>query len=222
MTVAASRLRRLIATEPAPRAPVAERCGLCSEKLADEHRHMLDLPTGHLICVCTACSILFDRKAASTGHYRLVPRDVYAVAGFSLDDAQWDALRLPVEMAFFYRSTPAERVFAYYPSPAGATQSLLDLSAWEQLEADNPVLRTMEPDVLALLVNRARGERSYWIAPIDVCYELVAVIRTRWRGLGGGEEVWLGIDEYFAGLAKRASPIASDGRLPGSAHNDPA
>lgn len=209
MTVAASRLRRLIKTEPKPPAPVVERCGLCSTMLADEHRHMLDVPTGSLICVCQACSILFDQKAAGAGHYRLIPNHVFAIDGFSLEDGRWEALRLPVDMAFFYRSTPADRILAYYPSPAGATQSLLDLSAWSRLEEENPVLRTMEPDVQALLVQRARGEPSYWIAPIDVCYELVAVIRTRWRGFGGGDEVWSAIDEFFERLGQRASLLHS-------------
>lgn len=209
MTVAASRLRMLIKTEPTPPAPVVERCGLCSTMLADEHRHMLDVPTGSLICACQACSILFDQKAAGAGHYRLIPNDVFAIDGFSLEDGRWEALRLPVDMAFFYRNTPADRILAYYPSPAGATQSLLDLSAWSRLEEENPVLRTMEPDVQALLVQRARGAPSYWIAPIDVCYELVAVIRTRWRGLGGGEEVWSAIDEFFERLGQRASLLHS-------------
>ncbi len=214
MTLAASRLRRLIATEPPP--PAVESCGLCSAPLANEHRHMLDVPTGELICACQACSILFDRKAAGAGHYRLIPRDVYSVTGFTLDDSRWDALRLPVEMAFFFRSTPAGRILAYYPSPVGATQSLLDLTAWGRLEEANPVLGTIEADVQALLVHRARGARSYWVAPIDVCYELVAVIRTRWRGLGGGEEVWAGIDDFFTRLGQHATSVAQDGRLPGA------
>lgn len=213
MTVAASRLRRLIAIEPAPPAPVPEQCGLCATPLSDEHRHMLDLPTGSLICCCQACSILFDRKAAGAGHYQLVPPDAFSVPDFLLDDGQWDALRLPVDMAFFYRSTPADRILAFYPSPVGATQSLLDLAAWAQLEDANPVLRSMEPDVQALLVNRARGARSVWITPIDRCYELVAVIRTRWRGLGGGEEVWSGVDDFFSRLDTRARAVARTERL---------
>jgi NADPH-dependent curcumin reductase CurA len=40
----------------------------------------------------------------------------------------------------------------------GATESLLGLDAWQALEAANPVLAQMEPDLEALLVNRARME----------------------------------------------------------------
>jgi hypothetical protein len=51
------------------------------------------------------------------------------VAGFRLDDLAWRALRIPVEMAFFVRSGESGRVTAFYPSPAGATESLLELDA---------------------------------------------------------------------------------------------
>ena len=60
---------------------------------------------------------------------------------------------------------------AMYPSPAGATESLLPLTAWTTLVADNPVLGQLEPDVEALLVNRVGESREYFLAPIDACYE---------------------------------------------------
>ena len=80
-------------------------------------------------------------------------------------------------MAFFFHNTQAERMMAFYPGPMGATESLLDLGAWETLEEANPVLVTIEPDVEALLVNRARGAREHWLVPIDECYGLVGLIR---------------------------------------------
>ena len=36
----------------------------------------------------------------------------------------------------------------------------------------------MQPDVEALLVNRVGGRRLYYLAPIDVCFELVGLMRT--------------------------------------------
>jgi hypothetical protein len=110
-------------------------------------------------------------------------------------------------MAFFFRSTRAERVMAFYPSPMGPTESLLELDAWEQIESANPVLRDMEPDVEAVLVNRARGERCVWLVPIDDCYALVATIRTRWRGFMGGSEVWEAIDRFFDELGRKATTV---------------
>ena len=85
-------------------------------------------------------------------------------------------------------------------------ESLLTLEGWQELSEVNPTLRELEPDVEALLVNHARGARSDWLVPIDDCYRLVAVIRTRWRGFSGGKEVWLEIDRFSAELDARARP----------------
>jgi hypothetical protein len=109
-----------------------------------------------------------------------------------------------VELAFMFRRTPAGRVVAFYPSPAGATESLLELATWEEIAAANPVLQTMEPDVEALLVNHARGAREHWLVPVDECYRLVGLLRTHWRGLSGGQEVWSEIGKFFDALRQRA------------------
>ena len=45
--------------------------------------------------------------------------------------------------------------------------------------------------------------REHWLVPIDDCYELVGLIRSRWRGFGGGEEVWAAIDRFFDDLPTR-------------------
>ena len=124
-----------------------------------------------------------------------------------MSDSQWESLRVPVDMAFFFYSTPAERVVAYYPSPMGPTESLLTLEAWEELEGDNPVLKGMERDVEALLVNRARGASEHFLVPLDECYKLVGLIRTRWRGFSGGREVWDDITEFFEDLRRRAKTV---------------
>lgn len=210
--LASPRLRRLAerSTTPTP-DPAAEHCELCGEPLTDRHRHLLDLRGRELLCACRACALLFDRQAAGGGHYRLVPERRLALDGFSLGDVLWEQLRIPVEMAFFFHSSAAERVMALYPGPMGATESRLELPAWRELEAGNPVLATLAPDVEALLVNRARGARRHWLVPIDDCYRLVAVIRTRWRGLTGGREVWSELDRFFAALDAQAKPTPREG-----------
>ena len=177
-----------------------ERCELCSEPIPPEHRHLVDLESRELMCACRACSILFDRSAAGGGHFRLVPDRRLRLDGFVMDDAGWARLQIPVDMAFFFRNSRAGRVMAFYPSPAGPTESLLDLAAWDEIESANPVLSSMEDDVEALLVNRARGARDHFIVPIDDCYRLVALIRTHWRGFTGGTEVWGELDSFFEEL----------------------
>lgn len=39
--------------------------------------------------------------------YRRVPRRVRYLPEFQLTDAQWDSLAIPIQMAFFFHSTPA-------------------------------------------------------------------------------------------------------------------
>jgi hypothetical protein len=193
-----SRLQEL--ARPRPRAAAEERCDLCAEPIPPEHRHLLDLESRRLLCACRACTILFDRSGAGGGHYRLIPDRVVAVEDAGLDDQTWQSFGIPVEMAFFFHSSAAGRVVAFYPSPLGATESLLDLEAW-----DGRVLADLEPDVEALLVNRTRGRRECWIVPVDRCYELVGLVRTHWSGFTGGEELWQALDEFFAKLRKEAT-----------------
>lgn len=181
-----------------------EQCELCGLAIAPEHRHLLDLEHRSILCVCRACSTLFDHASAGGGHYRLIGDRRLRLDDFELPDEVWERLRIPVDMAFFFRNSGAGRIVAFYPGAMGATESRLELGAWEELELANPILGELEPDVEALLVNHARGARSHWLVPIDDCYRLVAVIRTRWRGFSGGKEVWLEIDGFFAELEARA------------------
>jgi len=186
----------------ARRRPPVERCELCSLALGPEHPHLVEAATRKLICACDACAVLFDRDQA--GRYRRVPRDTRYLPDFQLSDVQWNALSIPVGLAFFFHSTAAGRVVAIYPSPAGATESLLDLDAWGDIVHDNPVLASIEPDVEALLVNRVGQAREHYLAPIDQCYRLVGLLRTHWRGISGGSEVWQEIERFFARLKRQA------------------
>ncbi|MGI8779443.1 MAG: DUF5947 family protein [Solirubrobacteraceae bacterium] len=201
-----TRLERIAKRSTVAREAALERCELCGTPIAASHRHLLDLSKRELMCSCQACSVLFATEAASAGHYRLVPDRRLRIADLELSDLAWEELRLPVEMAFFFHSSAAGHVQAFYPSPMGPTESLLGLEAWAALEQANPVLQTLAPDVEALLVNRVRGARGHWIVPIDECYALVGLIRTRWRGLTGGAEVWQEIGRFFEELDGRAKP----------------
>ncbi len=205
---AGSRLGRLArrgaapAEAPAPASP-GERCELCGEPIGPGHRHLLDLRDRELLCTCRACSTLFDSGASGGGHYRLVPERVLRLDEFELADVTWESLRIPVDIAFFFRRGAERRTVAYYPSPMGPTESHLGLAAWAEVEAANPVLATMADEVEALLVDRVRGARRQWLVPIAECYRLVAEIRVGWKGLGGGREVWEAIEAFFDSLDER-------------------
>ncbi len=188
---------------------VVERCEMCSQELPAEHQHLVEPDKRKLVCACDACAILFEGQSASK--YKRVPRRVSFLSDFQMTDAQWDGLMVPIEMAFFFRSSPQQKMIALYPSPAGPTESLLSLDTWTDIVDANPVLRKMEDDVTALLVNRVGHVRGaapaeYYLVPIDECYQLVGLIRAHWRGLSGGTAVWREIQSFFSALKKRAQP----------------
>jgi hypothetical protein len=133
-----------------------------------------------------------------------------------MSDALWDALALPIQLAFFFYSSAAKKMVAMYPSPAGATESLLSLTGWQELVAVNPFLARLEPDVEALLVKRWTAAPEYFLAPIDRCFELVGAIRLHWRGFSGGDKAWREIEAFFARLRPQ-TPVPLD-REPEIAH----
>ncbi len=184
-----------------PQQPVLERCELCNVVLPPTHRHLLDMTSRQVACSCDPCALLFQNAVG--GKFKLIPRQGRSLPDFQMTDGEWESFALPIDLAFFFYSTPNERMTAMYPSPAGPTESLLTLDAWESLVRQNPRLQAMQSDVEALLVNRAQGRREYFLAPIDACYELVGTIRVHWRGLSGGDEVWGAIEKFFEALRAR-------------------
>jgi hypothetical protein len=184
-----------------PRSRV-ERCELCSAKLAAAHSHLLDPSKRQILCACEACSLLFCGSAEA--RYLRIPHRIMTLADGAISDLQWESLMIPINLAFFYQDTAAGKVRAMYPSPAGATESLLSLESWEEIRTQNPLLQSMEPDVEAFLVNRVAGNAEHFLVPIDTCFHLVGLIRLHWKGLSGGAEVWQHIQQFFDGLRARA------------------
>jgi Family of unknown function (DUF5947) len=190
-----------------------ERCELCHGDLHDEHPHLIELAQRRIVCSCDACAMLFTGRAGAK--YRRIPRQARLLANFQMTDAEWDALMIPINLAFFFCNSIERRVSAFYPSPAGATESLLPLSAWNQILASNPHLNSLESDVEALLVNRVGQVRAdvpaeYYIVPIDACYKLVGLIRLHWKGFSGGTEVWQEIGAFFAKLRAQALVVSEE------------
>ena len=195
-----------------PRPPV-ERCELCGAALVQHHPHLIELASRKIACACDACALLFEGMAH--GRYKRVPRDARLLTEFQMPDALWEGLLIPINMAFFFHSSLEDRVVAMYPSPAGAVESLLSLESWNVIVEENPVLRHLQPDVEALLVNRIGRSRAsisheHFIAPIDACYRLVGLIRMHWKGLSGGTEVWQEIESFFAQMRNGALVLTGD------------
>jgi hypothetical protein len=163
---------------------------------------MLETATRKIVCACDGCTTTFAPVVG--GRFKIIPRDARTLPDFQISDADWEALALPINLAFFFYDSPNEKMTAMYPSPAGATESLLPLTAWAAIVRQNSALEKLEPDVEALLVHRAGEAPEYFIAPIDKCFELVGLIRMHWRGFTGGEEVWREIGKFFDSLKNSA------------------
>jgi len=198
-------LRRIISERPAP--VVGERCEMCAEPIADDHPHVVNLESRALMCTCRGCYLLFTAEDAQL-RYRAVPDRYLSFPDFALDARQYDELEIPVGLAFLFNSSVLNRTVAFYPGPAGATESELPLEAWTRVVEANPQLSILRADVEALLLRGTdRGsEFSCHLVPIDACYALVGQLRRLWRGFDGGTEAHQAMDDFFAEIAARSRP----------------
>jgi hypothetical protein len=189
----------------ARRAREGARCELCAASVGAPHRHVVDLADRRLLCACDACALVFTGGAPA--RYRAVPRAVRSDPGFTLAAADLERLGVPVGLAFFFRPSRLGRWTAVFPGPAGATEAELADDAWAALAARSELLRTIEDDVEALLVRRRPNvaESATLVVPIDVCYELTALLKRHWRGFDGGDEARAALDAFFAELASRSA-----------------
>lgn len=183
-----------------PRALV-ERCDMCGTTLPDDHRHVLHLVDRRILCSCEACWALRSGEA----ELRPVGQRVVWLPDLALDDETWGRFQIPIGLAFLMRSTLTGTVVAMYPSPAGATESELDMAAWEELVQANPELERLEPDAEGLIVNRLATPHEHVVAPIDQCYKLVGLIKLHWEGISGGEGLERALREFFGELREKAA-----------------
>ena len=164
---------------------------MCAQPVPGTHSHVVHLEGRALMCACRPCYLLFAGDADQ--RYRAVPDRYLRFPAVSADGPSFDALDIPVGLAFLFHNSRAGTAVAFYPGPAGATESELPLEAWDGVIASHPELATLRPDVEALLVRRAAPGAAHsgscHLVPIDVCYELVgtpapglARLRRRRRG----------------------------------------
>jgi Family of unknown function (DUF5947) len=199
--------------EPAVEGPATERCDMCATEVPADHAHLADLDTSRLMCACRACYLLFTSPEAGRGRYRAVPDRYLSDPDHPVSTAEWDELQIPVGLAFFLRSSRQGGITGFYPSPAGATECQLDLTAWERLAAAHPLLRAVEPDVEAVLFTKEGPD--CFVVPIDSCYELAGQIRLHWRGFDGGSEARQAIASFLDSVQARAKHLEQQRRSAG-------
>jgi hypothetical protein len=181
-----------------------EHCEMCGAVLAATHGHVVNVEVRGLMCACRPCYLLFTQEGAARGRFRTVPDRYLYDASFTLTDEQWERLQIPVGIAFFFRNSALDRFAAFYPSPGGATESLLPADTWNEILTANPGVPEVAPDVEALLLRRRDDRMECHLVPIDACYDLVGRVRLHWRGFAGGTEVWQEIEDFFARLEERS------------------
>ncbi|MFE9258087.1 DUF5947 family protein [Streptomyces sp. NPDC006879] len=203
---------RSFTRRPAPRG---ERCELCDEPLPQEHRHLVDTTRRTLKCACPACHLLFTRPGAGAGRFRAVPDRYLYDPEFTFEESDWEALQIPVGLAFLFHNTALDRYAAFYPSPAGATESELAPQTWQVLLARTRLGGLLVPDVEALLLHCERGQRATChLVPVDVAYELVGRLRLHWQGFDGGPEARADIAAFFDRVRAAARPVQDEERGP--------
>ncbi len=221
------------AAGPEPDAPARqaaeEKCEFCAATIPAEHGHVADLDSSTLMCACRACYLLFTHSGAGQtwqqdpqpgedrrmgrARYRAVPDRYRSDPGHPFTAAEWDALEIPVGLAFFLRSSPGGDTTAFYPSPAGATECRLDLDAWGRIAAAHPLVAAAAPDVEAILISR--GERDQhgveaFLVPIDACYELAGRMRLLWRGFDGGAEARESIAAFLVRVRQHSRDLSQE------------
>ncbi|WP_454789692.1 DUF5947 family protein [Mycolicibacterium lutetiense] len=202
-------LARIRADRGAP-ARVGQQCEMCSELISDEHQHVVNVEGRQLLCVCRGCYLLFSDTHAAL-RYRAVPDRYLTFRDFAVGRCEWESLQIPVGLAFFFRNSALDRVAAFYPGPAGATESELDLDTWNSVRAADPRVDLLADDTEALIVRVPDDESRppvCHLVPIDACYEFVGRLRTLWRGFDGGQDVRNYVDEFFDTLAGRSKAVA--------------
>jgi Family of unknown function (DUF5947) len=208
MTGAYDVLARIRAARADPQ-PVGERCEMGEEAITDEHQHVVNVEGRQLMCVCRGCYLLFTDTQADL-RYRAVPDRYLVFPEFALDRQRWEALQIPVGLAFFFRNSALDRTVAFYPGPAGATESELDLEAWNDIRTADPRVDMLADDTEAVLVrvpdDESAAPQSY-LLPIDACYEFVGRLRLLWHGFDGGQQVREFIDEFFGMLVQRSKVV---------------
>ena len=211
MTTPYDVLARIRSDQRAPE-PAGERCEMCAESIADEHQHVVNVAGRQLMCVCRACYLLFTDSDAEL-RYRAVPDRYLSFPDFALDRRAWEALQIPVGVAFFFTNSDLGRTVAFYPGPAGATESELDLKVWDAIGGADSRAALLADDVEALLVrvpdadavqNGEMPRPQTYLVPIDACYEFVGRLRMVWRGFDGGQQAREFIDDFFARVDARA------------------
>ena len=183
------------------------------EPIADEHGHLVDLQAREPCCApAAAATCSSTSEGAGGGHFRAVPDRYVAFAGLRARRRRSGTrLQIPVSVAFFFLNSSLGRVAAFYPGPAGATESELPLDAWDEVVAANPRLddAAARRRGVPRAGRRRTGSRAEcYIVPDRRLLRAGRPPAPLWRGFDGGTR------------GQRASWTSSSTDVRGAGHDD--
>jgi len=182
------------------------RCDRCRTVLHRQHRHVIELDAHRLLCACNACAAEVERSVL--GPCRLIPESVRSAPEWAPSWERWDSFGMPLRLGFFLWLSRLARWVAVAPSPIGAVDVAVPSSAWSAYLQESGIARQVRPDVEAVLVRGAGGgPLEAYVVPLDLCYELVALVRQTWHGIDGGDAARQELDRYFERLQRRSTEV---------------
>jgi hypothetical protein len=211
-----AKLRAFVAGTP------VEECELCAEAISVEHEHLLEPDARRVFCACGGCARLLavghhekhdDAQPQKGARYLRVERRALRLTELDFGDAVWAELSVPVGLAFFTMRSRTGEVVATFPGRAGLIESFVPLRAYRELERRFPVLKSIAPDIEALLVRRSLRHQDYFRVSIDHCYELAGLLRSSDAPLSSPELA--SIQAFFSRLDDQADQRRHS-RRPGS------
>ena len=190
------------AAPAARRARAGARCELCPIGIGEDHRHLLHLDERRIVCVCETCWSM----RSGDPEFRPPGARTLWLDDFDLPDERVGGVPDPDRPGVpDAQRASAAAVVALYPSPAGATESELELDGVGRAVRGQPGPRA--PRARRRGADRRphrRPRTATRSCPIDQCYRLVGLIKARWEGITGGRGVDAAIAEFFDGLRARA------------------
>lgn len=187
-------LRRFMRTPTA----AATCCDLCAAEVADEHDHLLDPKQRKVACACRACALLFSGDTSA--RYRRLESRKLPMPEMRLSESEWDLLDIPVRLVFLCPSSVHDRVFATYPSPAGAVEANVPSGVWQTLVQAHPALSVLKPDVEALIADGRGGSPGCCVVSIDVCHQLLGLLRANTREHVEPRAAWREMERVLGAL----------------------
>ena len=146
-------------------------CRFCSSALDSPPNPLFEVATQRVLFACNPCASRFEKR--SGGPFKLIPRSTRQIEDFRMPEVPWQTYDLPGNVTFVFYCTAAAKLLSVCKVAAGTVDLTVPREVWKAIIEANPVLEEMRPDVEGLLIIHTGDSREYFIAPIDVCYNLI-------------------------------------------------